>query len=355
MDVPPEILGVIVSFMDPLSAIVLHFTLRTKGVRTSISDILHLDVSCLGRYSPQFNKMFIKRIDESMIMSEAIKAQNLPLMKYLHDKYPKIDFTKSLAAQTGNIEILKWLIAINKLPANVSWHVAYSGNIDALEFIADAGYELNERTAFAAATQSLTMLQWLRNRNCPWDQDVYYNAALGGHLDILNWALDHRCPIANKPKWLFGAAISSKRLDIVQWAFDRNSRWDSHAFDILGTSGTQEIIRFCIEKGCMISNEVYATMAQKKEFAFIKELYELLPNLALHSNIIMFAILESNDDMFYLALERNCPFGYAMGTAIQMKRIDLMEALHKHGAIAPICPDVRDPLIKTWLIEHGFL
>ena len=29
---------------------------------------------------------------------------------------------------------------------------------------------------------------------CPWDSDVCYNAAFGGHLEVLRWARSQGCP-----------------------------------------------------------------------------------------------------------------------------------------------------------------
>lgn len=46
----------------------------------------------------------------------------------------------------------------------------------------------------AAEGGHLDVLQWLRQRHCPWNDMVTYSAAVRGHLDLLRWAIDHGCP-----------------------------------------------------------------------------------------------------------------------------------------------------------------
>ena len=37
-------------------------------------------------------------------------------------------------------------------------------------------------------------LKWLRSEGCPWDARACAGAALDGHLDVLQWAIDNGCP-----------------------------------------------------------------------------------------------------------------------------------------------------------------
>jgi hypothetical protein len=37
------------------------------------------------------------------------------------------------------------------------------------------------------------VLKWAREYDCPWDWMTCYDAARGGHLDVLRWARAHGC------------------------------------------------------------------------------------------------------------------------------------------------------------------
>ncbi len=46
----------------------------------------------------------------------------------------------------------------------------------------------------AAGGGHLEVLQWARSQGCPWDEWVCAYAAEGGHLEVLKWARSHGCP-----------------------------------------------------------------------------------------------------------------------------------------------------------------
>ena len=41
---------------------------------------------------------------------------------------------------------------------------------------------------------SKQILKWLRSEGCPWNKWACFKAALNGHLDVLQWAIDNGCP-----------------------------------------------------------------------------------------------------------------------------------------------------------------
>lgn len=49
-------------------------------------------------------------------------------------------------------------------------------------------------TDAAARDGNLTMLQWLRENQCPWDVNTCAEAARGGHLAVMQWAAANGCP-----------------------------------------------------------------------------------------------------------------------------------------------------------------
>ena len=71
---------------------------------------------------------------------------------------------------------------------------AAGGHLEALQWAREHGCPLSEWSCqYAASGGHLAVLQWARLYHCPWGSACYY-AALGGHLDVLQWARAHGCP-----------------------------------------------------------------------------------------------------------------------------------------------------------------
>eukprot|EP00588_Corethron_pennatum_P020430 CAMPEP_0194332666 /NCGR_PEP_ID=MMETSP0171-20130528/59922_1 /TAXON_ID=218684 /ORGANISM="Corethron pennatum, Strain L29A3" /LENGTH=51 /DNA_ID=CAMNT_0039094613 /DNA_START=21 /DNA_END=173 /DNA_ORIENTATION=+ len=46
----------------------------------------------------------------------------------------------------------------------------------------------------AAKGGHLAVLQWLREKRCPWNSLTCMGAAKGGNLEVLQWAREEGCP-----------------------------------------------------------------------------------------------------------------------------------------------------------------
>ena len=67
------------------------------------------------------------------------------------------------------------------------------------------------------------MLQWARERGCPWDSRTCSSAANGGHLAVLQWARQHGCPW---DKETCTSAAKGGHLAVLQWAQWHGCPWD---------------------------------------------------------------------------------------------------------------------------------
>ena len=103
-----------------------------------------------------------------------------------------------LAAEEGQLEILKWLRAND--------------------------FRWDSRTCqWAAKCGHLEVLQWARANGCPWDEWTCTGAAEGGHLDVLQWARENGCPW----NWLTCAyAARVGHLEMLQWARANGCPWN---------------------------------------------------------------------------------------------------------------------------------
>ena len=162
---------------------------------------------------------------------EAIHNNNFVMMKWLEKHNIELyECTFNTAAKIGNLKILKWLHKKNcSWSCNTVNYAAYSGNLRALKFIIKKGCDWNinafnyacesgniknveylfkeacndlskpwwNSTVCAAAAKNgyLNILQFLKEKGCPWNEITTYYAFINNHLDTLIWAIENKCPI----------------------------------------------------------------------------------------------------------------------------------------------------------------
>ena len=119
-----------------------------------------------------------------------------------------------LAAEEGQLEILKWLRAND--------------------------FRWDSRTCqWAAKCGHLEVLQWARANGCPWDEWTCTGAAEGGHLDVLQWARENGCPW----NWLTCAyAARVGHLEMLQWARANGCPWNGCTCAYAKSNGHFELL-----------------------------------------------------------------------------------------------------------------
>jgi hypothetical protein len=102
---------------------------------------------------------------------------------------------------------------------------ALGGHLEVLQWLHQLGLPLGQATCgLAARCGNLEMLQWAREQGCPWGGGTCSQAAGNGHLEVLQWAHQQGCPWdkdAGKEAAYFGG------LEVLQWAHEQG-----HALDI---------------------------------------------------------------------------------------------------------------------------
>lgn len=103
------------------------------------------------------------------------------------------------------------------------------------------------------------MLQWLRANKCPWGTSTCYEAAVGGHLDILKWVRSAEKE-ANKCPWnsrVCHGAAHAGHLDILKWARSPpggddadKCPWDEDVTRWAVLGGHLDVLEWAWENGC---------------------------------------------------------------------------------------------------------
>ena len=146
LDLPKEILLLIIIHYHGLSKFVMHFVSRNFWNWT-----IYNEQNCKSCVS---FTMYV--IDNTWLYNKMNKKGS---------KYGRIIINRlcELAAEDGSLSIVKWLRE-NK-------------------------FEWNKSTCEAAAVNGhIKVLKWARKNGCEWDEKTCSYAALNGHFEVLKWA-----------------------------------------------------------------------------------------------------------------------------------------------------------------------
>lgn len=103
---------------------------------------------------------------------------------------------------------------------------AAAGNLPVLQYVhIFTNLVMQRNLTEAAATHGhLAVLKWLRERECPWDEKVAAEAAVRGHIHILEYALDNNVPMGDSTPvsttpmgTLVQKAAKHGRMECVRW------------------------------------------------------------------------------------------------------------------------------------------
>ena len=125
---------------------------------------------------------------------------------------------------------------------------AFRGDLQVMQ---EAGRELSGQgwqdsaIALAAARGGhLEVLQWAVEHGCPWHKEATYEAAGGGHLEELQWAVEHECPW---DEWTTYAAAGGGHLEVLQWAVEHGCPWHVRTNLAADDGGDEAMIQWVAE------------------------------------------------------------------------------------------------------------
>jgi hypothetical protein len=123
-----------------------------------------------------------------------------------------------IAAQNGWLDLLIW--AHHQGCVLTEWVCIgacenYDDSLEILEYLKSKNCKFDERMCFwAAGSGNLKVLQWLKLNGTKWDSMTCDHAARGGHLDLLKWAKDNGCDW-NENTFLY--ALWGGDIDVIEY------------------------------------------------------------------------------------------------------------------------------------------
>ena len=100
---------------------------------------------------------------------------------------------------------------------------------------------------FAAMNGNLEVLNWAREKGCPWDKNVCNWATSGRHLEVLQWLRANDCPWDEETCL---AAAMNGHLEVLQWARENGCPWDESTCELAASGGHLEVLQWARANGC---------------------------------------------------------------------------------------------------------
>jgi hypothetical protein len=143
------------------------------------------------------------------VTEEAMVGGHLALLKWARaNDCPWNPAAHLKVANWQHAEVVRWAVE-NGCP--VDYHALACR--EAARWLLENGHVDADAAAcyMAANVGDLPLLQWIRDRGCPWDPGVLYSAALGGRLDVLQWARAEGCD------WPGALHVQLGETEMIQW------------------------------------------------------------------------------------------------------------------------------------------
>ena len=110
----------------------------------------------------------------------------------------------------------------------------------------------------AAAHGCVPALQYLRSKDCEWNERTCENAARNGHLHVLQWCRDNGCPWN---KYTCSAAALNGDFHILKWCRENGCPWDDTTFNSAVYHGDLRVLQWCLENNCPYDAECMCATA----------------------------------------------------------------------------------------------
>lgn len=154
-------------------------------------------------------------------LSRCAKQGNLPFLQWVHANAAFLSSRMDPAAKKG----LFWDPA---MPSNnYMAGAAAGGHLHILEWAVETlkpqGPHLLQIAFSAAENGQLEVLKWAHSRGKFESAELCSKAAIGGHLECLQWAHENGYPLKGEDMVRYAGA---KSLAVLQWLLEQGCKWD---------------------------------------------------------------------------------------------------------------------------------
>lgn len=182
----------------------------------------------------------------------AAEKGQLEILQWLHEL--GCDFSSerfcTAAAKSGHLDVVRWLpsVGCDWKDSTFAWAVK-GDHVKVVKYMIDNGFKMADWTIDGAAQWgSMDTLQLLHSMNFKFNNndDVISNAAFGGHLNIIRWALNLGVCLTYRPCYY---AAAGGQLDTLKWLRAKGCPW---GYLTTTYAKTEEIYSYAVHNGCPV-------------------------------------------------------------------------------------------------------
>jgi len=234
----------------------------------------------------------------------------------------------------------------------------------------------------AAEAGNLELLKWLRAEGCPWNEQVFTAAVIGGtakleryfnkegvvrfipqrkapegmEIEVLEWLHDNRCPF---DELTLDAIFTSENIKIPKWFLAKNP--PGHAFlnadtyfnAMIAITGNPELIKLLKEKGYPWNTETFVVAVATGNLELIKWLKAEGCPVVLNAQMFTDAVATGNLELAEWLKAEGCPWDIeAFKMAVATINIPFLDWLDKNGYFGDIVDDLGSIAHDTIRAAH---
>ena len=231
-------------------------------------DCLNLSIAFLGvghfRYQGIACKMLLEANEKQpgfkmITTSESVSASISCAQTYFEEVgkgRDQLEFFWYSVVRYDRVEIMRWAWQHDHHAHEYYFIMEYGlcskaakfGHLHVLQWLREKACPWDSSTCNEAAEFGhLHILRWARANGCDWNEETCSNAAYGGHLHILQWLRENGCP------WDEDTCYFAARLDylpILQWARANGCEWNEGVVNVSAEEGNISVFLWAIENGC---------------------------------------------------------------------------------------------------------
>ncbi len=322
MNLPEEILRYMLSFFEPEDGIFLmpvcrQFCETFKKAQKLEYPIKHRGRNIMELISNSYDlidyavHVFPKqdRIIRDNIAFYVASNDNWPLIKRLQGSgYVICKFVQHVAAERGNLNILKWLWGKGyRIKSRVIHYASYHGNLEILQWLKSIGQLRKKRKVFIGAVLGghINILEWAHENKCPWEDHLSADLASLGHYDALKWL--HQKGYAFSDTTI-NLVIGNGSFEMTKWLYENGHTGNWDTMDRVIYYDRLIILKWLCEKGLSLPSFAHEYAARHGSL-YILEWLICEKGYTLSVDIFKYATTNNNIEILEWLREKRCPWG----------------------------------------------
>ena len=271
----------------------------------------------------------------TLIMNNAIVSNNNELVTYLYyNNYKFKNNSIIYAIHYSDLNMIKTIIDIGyniyTCYEDVYYNVALSGNLEMLKYFKSM-FEFNNNMFYAAAKNGkLECLQWLKDNNCPYSSNTYIGAINNGNIHNLNWLKNNNCPLC---EGMYECAINLDNILVIDWLLNNNFTYENLIYMAI-KKGNIDMIKFLDSKlNYEINKSILLTaVINNKNNCDIFRYYYESNKIILNESLFDIAVINNSLPNIEFLIKNNCPYNILTihKKPIIENNLDILKLFHKY-------------------------